>query len=96
MRRLSSASAIDLLKEFLPYLKKINPKFDQSSIVNHQLFFNLFAQPIIPINYSKINLPVLTPIPNVYLANMEQIYPWDRQVNYAIEKANEVARLILQ
>jgi protoporphyrinogen oxidase len=86
----------DLLKEFLPYLQKINPKFDQSSIINHQSFFSLYAQPIIPINYSLINLPLLTPIPNVYLANMEQVYPWDRQVNYAIEKANEAARLILQ
>jgi protoporphyrinogen oxidase len=85
-----------ILKEFLPYLKKINSSFEPSFIIHSSLFMNLYAQPIIPINYSQINLPIKTPIPNVYLANMEQVYPWDRQVNYAIEKANEVVRLILQ
>lgn len=85
-----------ILEEFLPYLKKINPCFDPSFMIHHSLFMNLYAQPIIPINYSQINLPIHTPIPKVYLANMEQVYPWDRQVNYAIEKAEEVARLILQ
>ncbi|HUV42888.1 MAG TPA: FAD-dependent oxidoreductase, partial [Patescibacteria group bacterium] len=43
-----------VLKEFLPYLKKINPNFDQSSVISFQLSANLFAQPVIPTHYSQI------------------------------------------
>lgn len=64
----------EILNEFLPYLKKINPNY-QLLITNYYLFKSLFAQPIIPINYSKIIPPHQTPIPNIFLANMQQIYP---------------------
>lgn len=86
----------ELFDEWLPYLKKINPKFNQSLIISHQSSFNLFAQPVIPINYSKLILPHQTPIPNVFLANMQQIYPWDRGINYAIELGNKIAKLIFE
>jgi protoporphyrinogen oxidase len=83
-----------ILKEFLPYLKKINQKFSQLSIINYQLSINKFAQPIIPLHYSKLIPPHKTPIPSVFLANMQQVYPWDRGVNYAIELGKRVAKLI--
>jgi len=85
----------DILKEWLSYLQKINPAFNsQLSILNYQLFSSLYAQPIIPINYSKIISPHQTPIKNVFLACMQQVYPWDRGINYAIEEGEKIARLI--
>ena len=45
-----------LLKIYDPILKKINPNY-QLSIINSQLFKVPFAQPIIPVNYSKIVPP---------------------------------------
>ena len=82
-----------ILKEFLPYLQKINPD-SPLQITNYYLFKNLFAQPIIPINYSQL-LPLhQTPIPNVYLANMQQVYPWDRGTNYAVELGEKIAHEI--
>ncbi|MEK7502457.1 MAG: FAD-dependent oxidoreductase [Patescibacteria group bacterium] len=79
-----------LLKIYDPILKKINPNY-QLSIINSQLFKVPFAQPIIPVNYSKIVPPFETPLSNVYLANIQQVYPWDRGTNYAVELGQKVA-----
>ncbi len=84
-----------ILAEFLPYLTKINQKFTQSSILDYQVSTNLFAQPQIPLNYSRIIPPHQTDIPNVFLANMQQIYPWDRGTNYAVETGERIAKLVL-
>ena len=83
----------EMLEKFDPYLKKINPEY-YKNIIGFEFFKAPFAQPIIPINYSKILPPFETPIPNVYLANIEQVYPWDRGTNYAVELGQKVARLI--
>ncbi len=83
-----------MLKRFTPFLKKLNPDFDKN-IIGAKLFKAPFAQPIIPINYSKIIPPMITPIKDVYLANIEQVYPWDRGTNYAVELGQKVSELIL-
>ena len=83
-----------LLRKFLPYLQKINPHFYQSSIIDYQLSKSLYAQPLVTPDYKKLIPSHQTPIPNVYLACMEQIYPWDRGINYAIETANKLTSLL--
>ncbi|MDO8657912.1 MAG: FAD-dependent oxidoreductase [Candidatus Levybacteria bacterium] len=86
----------ELLKIYEPYLKKINPNFSSEAgyCSAVQLFKAPFAQPIIPVNYSKIMPPFETPLKNVYLANIEQIYPWDRGTNYAVEMGEKIAKYI--
>jgi len=87
----------DIFKEWFPYLQRINPAFNyQFSIINYQLFSNLYAQPIVPLNYSKFIPSYQTPIENVFLACMQQVYPWDRGVNYAIEEGEKIAQLVSQ
>lgn len=81
-----------LLRVYDPCLKKINPTYNLSLITYH-LFKVPFAQPIIPKSYSKIIPPLTTPLPNVYLANIQQVYPWDRGTNYAVELGEKVAKL---
>lgn len=82
----------EIFKEFLPYLKKINPAFDFSRLTSGSwLFANPSAQPIVPVNYSKIIPSFKTPITNVYLVNMQMVYPWDRGINYAIKLGEKVA-----
>lgn len=83
----------EMLKLFDPYLKKINPNYSKA-LIDYELFKAPFAQPIIPINYSKILPKLKTPIKNVYLANIEQVYPWDRGTNYAVELGKKVSTLI--
>lgn len=84
-----------LLKIFDPILSKINKTY-KSSILNTELHIAPFAQPIIPTNYSRIKPPFETPLKNVYLANMQQVYPWDRGTNYAVELGEKVADIILR
>lgn len=88
-----SLTAEQLLKKFDPYLQKINPEY-KSSLIGIKKFSTPFAQPIIPINYSKMIPPFETPLKNVFLANMQQVYPWDRGTNYAVELGEKVAHLI--
>jgi protoporphyrinogen oxidase len=85
-----------VLKEFLPYLKKINPDFNFSaSLLSSEFHTDLNAQPVIPINYSRILPPHQTSLSKVYLANLHQIYPWDRGINYSIELGEKIANLVL-
>lgn len=77
-----------IYQEFLPYLQKINPRLKAKS---YQLNANLYSQPIVPVNHSQ-NLPTFkTSIPNVFLANMQMVYPWDRGVNYAVQIGNQIS-----
>jgi protoporphyrinogen oxidase len=84
-----------ILKDFYPFLKTINPKFNESWINSAYLFKNPFAQPIVLKNYSKYIPDYKTPIKDLYLCNMQQVYPWDRGTNYAIENGKKVAEMIM-
>ncbi len=83
----------ELLKLYDPWLKKINPNY-KFSVLSSQLFKAPFAQPIVTPKYSKIVPSFLTPLKNVYLANIQQVYPWDRGTNYAVELGMKIAGLI--
>ncbi|MDO8429569.1 MAG: NAD(P)/FAD-dependent oxidoreductase [Candidatus Daviesbacteria bacterium] len=85
----------ELLKIFDPYLKKINPTYD-GSLLSYQLFAAPFAQPVVTPNYSKLIPTFKSPLPNVYVANMDMVYPWDRGTNYAVKMGEEIARLVDQ
>lgn len=82
-----------LLKLYDPWLRKINPDY-RKTIITYKLFKAPFAQPIVTPNYSK-NIPVFkTPLKKVFLANINQVYPWDRGTNYAVELGKKVSELI--
>lgn len=82
-----------ILKEYTPFLKRINSSFDKE-LIDYTFFTAPFAQPIVPANYSKLMPSINTPFPHVYLANIEQVYPWDRGTNYAVELGKKVADMI--
>ncbi len=85
----------EILKKFTPFLNRINPEYDlKKNIIDYEMFLGPFAQPVFPVNYSRIKPEFITPINNVYLANMDMVYPWDRGTNYAIEMGEKVADLI--
>ncbi len=85
----------EILAEFLGALKKINPAFDESWVVESHVFAAPYAQPIVTIDYHEHIPPHQTPLPNVYLANMFQVYPQDRGQNYSVRMANKVAAEML-
>jgi len=84
-----------LLKTFLPYLKKINPNIHHSSfIIHYSLFTAPAAQPVHTLNYSQKTPEIKTPIEGIYLANLDSICPWDRGTNYAVELGKKAAKKI--
>lgn len=82
-----------LLKLFDPCLKKINPDY-RKYLKSVEIFVGPFAQPIMTTDYLDKKPDFETPLKNVYLANLDMVYPWDRGTNYAIELGQEVARKI--
>lgn len=74
-------------------LLKIAPHY-QENLIGCHLFKTAYAQPVIGLNYSRMILPLQTPVQNLYLANQQQIYPWDRGTNYAVELGKRVAKEI--
>jgi protoporphyrinogen oxidase len=85
----------DVLKEFLTALRRVNPAFDESWVVESHVFKAPFAQPIVTVDYHEHIPPHTTPLPGVYLANMFQVYPEDRGQNYSVKMANRVAAQML-
>jgi protoporphyrinogen oxidase len=88
-----SMSEKQLMNEFDPFLEKLNPSY-KKNIIGIDVFRVPFAQPIITTNYSKLIPPLTTPLQNVFLANMQQVYPWDRGTNYAVELGEKIAQLV--
>lgn len=88
-------SAEELLEIFTPYLKKISNQFDPKNVIDLYVFKTAFAQPIIPLNYSAQVPTLQTPIAGLYLANIQQVYPWDRGTNYAVELGEKVADILI-
>ncbi len=83
-----------LLTLFTPYLQKINPSFNLKWVLNIKRFSAFFSQPIINTNYPSLRPDLKTPLPNLYLGNLDTVYPWDRGTNYAVETGEKLADLV--
>lgn len=86
----------ELVKAYTAYLKKINPDYSEDWIIDSFIFKDDFAQPVIKNNYSKIKPDFKTPVDGFFVANMCNIYPEDRGVNYAIRDGIKVAEEVLK
>jgi protoporphyrinogen oxidase len=84
----------ELLKAFTPHIQKVNPAFDASWVEESHLARDRWAQPVVPLHYSRLKPTYETPIQGAFLANMSLIYPEDRGTNYAVEVGNKVAKLV--
>lgn len=81
----------ELLETYLPGLEKINPDFRPDWVRASWMFTEEYAQPVPKVNHLR-NIPALrTPLPGLWMANMSQVYPWDRGTNYAVEIGRRVA-----
>jgi protoporphyrinogen oxidase len=87
---LMTASRDAVLDEFLPHLARLNPDFDRSWLTDAWAFAAPFAQPIVTVDYRRHIPPFATPIPNLWVASMFQVYPHDRGQNYSIALAERL------
>lgn len=80
----------------LPYIQKIFPEFSTSWVNGYHLWKASFSQPIITKYYSKYIPTEKTPIKNLWLSTMAQVYPEDRGTNYAVLYGRAVAKKIIE
>ncbi len=85
----------EALARYLPGVLRLNPGFDRSWVRRMWGFAAPYAQPIVTREYAQHIPPHETPIPNLYVANMFQVYPQDRGQNYSIRLANRLAQRLL-
>ncbi len=82
----------ELIDDFTPGIRRINPAFDPSWIRGSWAFAAPFAQPIVTPDFAR-TIPVFdTPIKGLHVANMFQVYPYDRGQNYSIQLAERLVR----
>lgn len=89
-----SFSKDKLLRTFLPFIRRLSGS-TRMKIYNTFSFVGPFAQPVHERFYSRKIPTMATPIPRVFLANMDFVVPWDRGTNYAIELGQKAAKTIL-
>ena len=94
--RLYAMEHDELLDEYLPHLRKINPEFDPSWVQTSYHHRVDAAQPIIGTNYSQRIPDHRTPVTGVYLANTTQVYPEDRGTNYSVRMGRHVAGMVME
>lgn len=80
-----------IFSDWTSHLKKINPEFNLNWIEDWRVNRERFTQPIVKIGYEKLIPSLKTPLKNVYLASMAQVYPEDRGTNYAVRIGRQVS-----
>lgn len=81
----------ELIKDYLPHLQNINPEF---VISNTHLFKTPYGQPVYDDAFVLNKPEFCSPVKNLYFANLEMAYPYDRGTNYAVKIGKEVAGMI--
>ena len=80
----------------LPFVQRMFPKFSPDWIIGYKVWRASYSQPVITKGYSKFIPPEQTPIENLWLSTMAQVYPEDRGTNYAVRAGRNVARKIIE
>jgi protoporphyrinogen oxidase len=93
-KKLLNFSQHQLYEYYRPSLSKINPSIKKEDVVSINLFTELYSQPIYDSNYLDKMLPYEIVRNKFYCANLDQTYPYDRGINYAVSLGQRVARLI--
>ncbi len=85
----------DVFKFTIKALKQKFPRFNIRNILKYHIWRADYAQPITSINYKNKIPKFNTPIKNVYISTMAQIYPEDRGTNQAVKHGIENAKKVL-
>lgn len=84
-----------LLAEYLPMLKRINPSFDESWIEDFAVYKTPYAQAICSTGFKEIIPDIGTPVRGLYLTDSAQFYPEDRTLSAAIRQGRRAARMVM-
>lgn len=84
-------SAEELFQAYLPGLKKLFPQFNEAWVERVWVWRERYTQPVIGLRYSELKPPFKTPVENLWLSCMAQVYPEDRGMNYALVYGRKAA-----
>lgn len=87
--------ASSLTQQYIPHIQKMFPHFREQDILNQWIWKASYAQPVVTTGYRQLIPDMRSPIRNLYLCTMAQIYPNDRQVSNGIEQGERVAQMLL-
>ncbi len=90
--QMTDAEVVDFT---LDHLARMFPELKRHWVLDAHVWRAQYSQPIVERQYSSLIPPNETPLANLYVATMAQIYPEDRGTNYAIRQGCEIARLVL-
>ena len=76
----------------LEHLRRMFPDLTDERVLDAHVWRARYAQPVVERGYRRLIPDTRTPIGNLFLATMAQIYPEDRGTNYAIRQGRETAR----
>lgn len=82
-----------VFKYHLPYLKKMSGS-GKLKVSRKWVFKAPFAQPLFDMDYPSKKPTPETPVKNLFVANLDMTYPYDRGTNYAVKLGKDVAELI--
>jgi protoporphyrinogen oxidase len=80
-----------ITEKLLAGLKKVHPDLSSDSILHTKLFKERYVQPLQEVNYLDKERALVTPLPNVYLANSTLLYNSTLNNNAAIGLAERAA-----
>jgi protoporphyrinogen oxidase len=83
-------STDEVIERFEAGIRRLNPAFDRSWIQQAWSFGAPFAQPIVTPSFASTIPGFDTPVRGLYVANMFQVYPYDRGQNYSIALAERL------
>lgn len=87
-------NAGQLTECYLPSIQKMFPTFRSDMIEEHTLWTAPYAQPVVHTGYRHLIPHHISPIPNLFVCTMAQIYPNDRQVSNGVAMARKTAQLV--
>ncbi len=86
-------TAEELLEFYLPWVQKLFPHFTAADVERAFVWTAEYAQAVVSTGYSRLVPPIETPLKNLFLCTMAQIFPQDRQVSNGVRLARETAAL---
>ena len=78
----------------LEHLRKMFPTLTDDWILDAHVWRARYAQPVVERGYRRLIPELHTPLRNLFLATMAQIYPEDRGTNYAVRQGREAAKFL--
>ena len=78
----------------LEHLRRMFPDLTDERVLDAHVWRARYAQPIVECGYRNLIPDMRTPIENLFLATMAQIYPEDRGTNYAVRQGRETAHAL--